>query len=436
MDIDNRIRDLIGELKPEHNILQYAYNSKKFIPGESPVYYSGPYWDDEELVAAIKALLIGKWLSAGEQVKEFEKAFAQKINQSFATMVNSGSSANLIMLAALKKYFQWKDQDEIIVSVVGFPTTVSTIVQNNLKPVFVDIELFTLNFNLEHIEEKITKKTKAIFVSPVLGNPPDFDVLEAICEKYGLKLILDCCDSLGSKWRGKYLTEYAVASSHSFYPAHTISTGEGGMVTTDIREIANLCKRLTSWGRACVCTGIENLLPNGICQHRFDKWLPEIDSIIDHKYLFTHMGYNLKPLDLQGAIGLAQLKKLDEIMEKRNKSKTTIESIFIYVVGLSLKKVNKLSQAEPVWFGTPFVCDTKVIKEYLVSTLEKNKIQTRNYFAGNILVHPGYSHLGNYKAFPEANEVLDRVFFVGAAPHYDQQVFEYIQEVLVKTYVK
>jgi CDP-4-dehydro-6-deoxyglucose reductase, E1 len=428
-NIDKSIENLIQELGEDYNILDYAYNAKEFIPGESPVFYSGMYWDNREVKAAIESILIGKWFSAGEKVKEFEAAFAKKIHQLFGVMVNSGSSANLIMIAALMKYYNWQAGDEIIVSVVGFPTTVSAIVQNNLQPVFIDIEDDTLNFDITQIESKITPYTKAIFLSPVLGNPPNIDDIIYLCEKYNLKLILDCCDSLGTEWKSKQLGEYAVASSHSFYPAHTISTGEGGMITTDIREIANIARSLITWGRACVCSGIENLLPNGICNHRFDKWLKEYDGIIDHKYVFENMGYNLKPLDLQGAIGLVQINKLDEILQRRRRSRTYITRIFYHHMSY-VRAPDSLAHSSTAWFGTPFICETKEQKQNLIKYLESKKIQTRNYFAGNILMHKGYSWLGNHKDYPCADIIFDRVFFVGASPHYDEKVFTYINDIL------
>jgi len=429
MDFNKDIKKLIEKLSLDYPILEYAYNSKEFVPGESQIFYSGMYWSEDEVVAAIESLLVGKWFSAGEKVREFESKFSKKIHQLFGVMVNSGSSANLIMIATLKKYYNWQDGDEIIVSVVGFPTTISVISQNGLVPVFIDIEKDTLNFDLSLIENKITPYTRAIFLSPVLGNPPNIDDLIFICEKYNLKLILDCCDSLGTKWKDKWLGEYAVTSSHSFYPAHTISTGEGGMITTDIREVANIARSLASWGRACVCSGTENLLPNGICNHRFDRWLPAYDGIIDHKYVFDYMGYNLKPLDLQGAIGIVQIDKLNEIIRKRKESRGVISAIFVKHIN-NIEVPVTYKDADTSWFGTPFICATKEQKEKLVKYLENNKIQTRNYFAGNILMHKGYSLLGNHKDFPKADMVFDLVFFVGASPHYDEKVFKYIDNVL------
>jgi len=420
------IQTLVG-----NHVAPYIYNSKNFIPGETPIYYSGPYWDNKEIEASIDALLNGKWISSGENVRSFEQHFSKMFNVEHSVMVNSGSSANLAMMTALKKRFKWEDDDEIILSPVGFPTTISVVYQNRLKPIFVDIEWETLNFDLDKIEEKITTKTKAIFVSPVLGNPPDMDKLLAICTKHNLKLIGDNCDSLGSKWNGKFLNEYYVAFSNSFYPAHHISTGEGGMVCTNDDLLHRIIVSIVSWGRDCVCVGSANLLSGGSCGMRFSNWLDTYDGIIDHKYVFSNMGYNLKPLDLQGAIGIEQLRKFDEIRGKRTISKYTIGNIFTSNIN-GVKVISGLPKSDPHWFGTPFLCTEEGLKHKLVKHLEKNKIQTRNYFAGNILIHPGYSFLGDYKEFPEANKVLDKVFFVGAAPHYNENVFNYIEEVIKK----
>ncbi len=807
-NIDQILSDLTEHLK--ENKPKYLYN-QAFIPGKSQVLYSGPYWDEREIMAAITTFITGKWVVAGENVYKFENAFAKMFGVKYAQMVNSGSSANLVLIAALKKYFGWEDGDEIIVSPVGFPTTISTIVQNGLKPVFIDIEYDTLNFDITKIEEKITSKTKGIFVSPVLGNAPDMDFLTALCEKHNLKLIGDSCDSLGSKWKGKHLSSYYVAWSTSFYPAHHICVAEGGMCCSDIPDLKKLFTSFSWWGRDCHpagtmiyttngvkkienievndkvythngnyknvyelfekkytgdlitiksrrnedvtitethplyikrndcfhwilgkdiikgdfltqripnetetpltldikyktltnensyellaeldlfrllgywlaegslasgnkgsngklcpkkkglykyyrvdfsfhkdeheyifdvcnlmkkyfnvssiirnfennnevsvsfktrkgyefflkycnelsynknipyefvhykekylkelikgywrgdgtndfqsvsiattsenlankfrlilsrfgispnilirtpdkhvgsiinnklieakhnlytlqcygknaelfsnlleekwgkkedrviteyiskdskyllheitdiisekvndfkvynfeveddhsyhangiashnchCVGSANLLSCGTCGNRFDKWLDSYDGIIDHKYVFTNMGYNLKPMDLQGSIGLVQLTRFEEIDRKRKESKAKIESILLkHVAGL--KGVHMLDKADTCWFGTPFICEDKILKDKLVSFLESNLIQTRNYFAGSILLHPGYKHLDDFNKYPNANQVLDKVFFLGAAPHYDEQVFNYIEKI-------
>jgi CDP-6-deoxy-D-xylo-4-hexulose-3-dehydrase len=249
--------------------------------------------------------------------------------------------------------------------------------------------------------------------------------------KHNILLVGDNCDSLGSKWRDKYLSEYYVAFSNSFYPAHHISTGEGGMVCTNDDELKKLFVSISWWGRDCYCVGSANLLPCGTCGKRFDKWLDNYDGIIDHKYVFSEMGYNLKPLDLQGAIGIEQLNKLDEIESNRRRSHSKITKIITENVK-GVRSPKALEHADPCWFGTPFICEEEGLKHKLVSFLEDNKIQTRNYFAGNILMHPGYSFLDDYKKYPEANKVLDKVFFIGAAPHYTEDVFNYIEEVIKK----
>jgi CDP-6-deoxy-D-xylo-4-hexulose-3-dehydrase len=279
-------------------------------------------------------------------------------------MVNSGSSANLIMISALKKHFNWADDSEVIVSPVGFPTTISCLIQNRLKPIFVDIELNSLNFDVDKIEEKITEKTTAIFVSPVLGNPPDMDILVELCKKRNILLIGDNCDSLGTMWKEKLITDYYYAWTSSFYPAHHISTGEGGMVSSNDEKLISLATSFAWWGRDCYCVGSNNLLSCGTCGNRFDKWLDDYDGVIDHKYLFTTIGYNLKPLDLQGAIGIAQLKKFDMLESKRREYKNRIGD-FIENNISSIKVIKATENSDPSWFGVPVYCDSQKLREKL-----------------------------------------------------------------------
>lgn len=422
--IEQFIRNL-ASLTPK-----YAYNARDFVPGKSQVLYSGPYWDHEEVYAAIKSLVKGRWVVSGENVAKFQIAFGRKFGAKHCHMVNSGSSANLMLIAAVKKRLGWKDGAEVIVSPVGFPTTIAPLVQNGLKPVFVDIEWDTLNFDIDKIVPKITKDTRAIFVSPVLGNPPDMDELKKICNTYALTLLGDNCDSLGSRWKGSYLNDYYYAWTTSFYPAHHISTGEGGMVCSNDEQLINEARSFSWWGRDCRCVGSANLLACGTCGNRFDTWLGEEQGVIDHKYLFVNMGYNLKPLDLQGAIGLAQLKKMLDIEVKRLRNFIKWKVLFKTYVP-EVRVASQLSHAEPCWFGVPIIAPESTKAEF-VQFLEDHKIQTRSYFAGNILLHPGYKHLDDASKYPEANKVLKTVFFVGCPPHYDDNVFNYIESVLVK----
>ena len=405
------------------NIFPFIAN-KDWVEGK-PVYYSGPYWDDLEARELIYSILKGKWLSSGEKVNKFENEFSNKFNFKHSVMVNSGSSANLVMFASLKKYFGWQDGDEIIVCACGFATTVAPIVQCGLKPIFVDIDWEDLNWNLDEVTNKITKKTRAVISSPVLGNPYDIDKIVDICESNNIHLIADNCDSLGSKWKGEYLTKHAIAASCSFYPAHHICTIEGGMVSSNEKAIIDLARSFAWWGRACYCVGQQNLLPNGVCGKRFDTWLESYDDIVDHKYVFSNMGYNLKPLDLQGSVGSVQLLKFDKIHSIRRTNKQRIQGIIEKISGTRV--VNERKDSETSWFGVPIICENAKLKKNLVAHLEQNKIQTRNYFAGNILLHPGYSHLDDATKYPKANQVLNKVFFLGCSPTINEKMIDYIE---------
>lgn len=429
MTIELKIQEFLRTLeKNSENSFPFVANKSNFDPSKDSVFYSGPYWDNREITAVIKSIITGVWLTSGEQVNRFERAFSKKFSFTESVMVNSGSSANLIMIAALKKYYEWNDQDEIILSAVGFPTTASAVIQNNLKPVFVDITWDDLNWDLNQIEKLITNKTKAVFSSPVLGNSYNMDRLIEICSKNRLEIIADNCDSLGSKWDEKFLTEYAIAASCSFYPAHHISTMEGGMVSSKNAEIIKLARSFAWWGRACYCVGKQNLLPNGTCKARFSKWIDGCDFVLDHKYVFDNIGYNLKPLDLQGAVGQIQLDKFDEIDALRKSNKEKMDNIVNKIPGTRV--VKETNKSDPSWFGAPIVCNSSELKYNLVNHLEKNRIQTRNYFAGNLLQQPAYKHLGDWKKFPNSSEVISRVFFLGVSPTINNEMLAYVESVV------
>ena len=430
MTQESKITEFIAEFaKSTEKAFPYLANkSRVFDSSKDTVYYSGPYWDQSEVAAAVESLLSGFWLSSGEKVDKFERRFSKKFGFAESLMVNSGSSANLVMVAALKKYYDWQDGDEIIVSVVGFPTTTSAIVQNGLVPVFVDINWGDLNWDLDLVRDAITKKTRAVFSSPVLGNPYDIDKLVEICEEKKVHIISDNCDSLGSKWGEEYLTEFSVAASCSFYPAHHITTMEGGMVSSKNEEIVKLARSFAWWGRGCYCVGRQNLLPDGTCKKRFDRWIPDCDDVVDHKYVFDNVGYNLKPLDLQGAIGIVQLEKVDEIENLRRSNKVRMDSIFASINGCS--EIEEHPKSTTSWFGAPYICESSQLKRSLVSHLESNRVQTRNYFAGNLLLQPAYRKYGNWKDFPNASQVLSKVFFVGVSPTITEEMLDYVESVV------
>lgn len=431
-------KELIEELSKVQP--RWAYNCKEFIPGKTPLLYSGPFYDHDEIKMALTAFLEGNWLVTGEYVHRFQNVFAKRFGVKHAHMVNSGSSANLVLISALKKHLGWKDGAEVIVSPVGFPTTIAPLVQCGLKPVFVDIEMDTLNFDIDKIVPKITKNTRAIFVSPVLGNPPDMDELKKICNTYALELIGDNCDSLGSKWDQRLLNSYYRGWSTSFYPAHHISTGEGGMVCSDDEELIATARSISWWGRDCRCVGKANLSACGTCGNRFSKWLENegVDVVMDHKYLFVNMGYNLKPLDLQGAIGLAQLRKLDAIESLRRANFRAIREKFLDPdtgstwMTEDYKVAKWLPKADACWFGVPIICKDNAARQNLVNHFEKNKIQTRSYFAGNLLAHPGYRHLDDAALYPNAQQALAKVFFLGCPPHYGTEHVNYIGKVYME----
>jgi CDP-6-deoxy-D-xylo-4-hexulose-3-dehydrase len=430
MNLNEAVTNFVAGLhNSESNLFAFNANKKtKFNPESDSVYYSGPFWDDLEVTAAIETLLKGQWLTSGARVNQFEGRFSKKFGFNDSVMVNSGSSANLVMIAALKKHFGWNDGDEIIVSVVGFPTTTSAIIQNNLQPVFVDVTWEDLNWDLEKVKSAISNKTRAVFSSPVLGNPYNFDELLDIVTSAGIKVISDNCDSLGSKWRGKFLTEYSVAASCSFYPAHHICTMEGGMVSSLEPEIIKIARSFAWWGRACYCVGKQNLLACGTCKERFSNWIPELDVPVDHKYVFENIGYNLKPLDLQGAIGLVQLDKIDEIERLRRVNKLRLDEILSLIPGCRV--VTENPNASTSWFGAPIICETSALKSSLVKFFEDNRVQTRNYFAGNLLLQPGYKHLGNWRDYPVASEVLSKVFFLGVSPTITSEMLDYVEKVV------
>lgn len=429
-EIKKDISKFIIELTEKYGYFpKFAHNLQEF---NNRILYSGFYWNKDEIQAALESFLFGNWSINGNKVMEFERKFSEKINQNFSLMTNSGSSANLIMIAGLKKHFEWKDDiDEIAVSCCTFPTTVSVIPQNRLKPLFIDINFNDLNIDLDSLEKKITKNTKAIMFAPTLGNPGNFERLLNICEKYKIHLILDNCDSVGTTYLNKELSEYAVASSCSFFASHHLSCIQAGMISSNIENVIETCRAMIMWGRNCFCRGQANLLMNGTCKKRFSNWLKDTqpDIIIDDKYFFKEMSYNLQPLEFQGAIGLEQIKKWDRIHDNRRKNKLIIENLFkTYIPSVTFPKV--YNNINPSWFGVGIITKDYEQKRKLVQFLEENKIQCRNFFSGNILEHPGYKHLGDWSLFPKSSESLRRVFFVGCAPFYTYEHLNYIEKVL------
>lgn len=424
------ISDFRGLLK-KHSITapKFAHGSKAFNTEKPQCLYSGPIYDDAEIVAAVSSFVESRWAVAGESVSKFEKKFAEAAGHTHGVMVNSGSSANMILIATAKEFFGWTNKTSVITSAVGFPTTLSPIFQNGLQPILVDIEMGSLNIDVDKIEEKITPETRAIFLAPVLGNPPDMNKIFDICKRHNLIFLGDDCDSIKTKWEDKDLSEYAYASSCSFYPSHTISTNGGGIVTSKDSEFIRIARSYASWAKDCFCSGSGNLLPNGCCGKRFSCWLEaEPDLIVDHRYCFPRAGWNFLPLELQGAIGLVQLEKLDSFIEARRNAYDRITPRLYSVKGIRGVKIEKKSWVS--WFGIPVIAETQELKEALLAHFERNGVQTRGFFAGNLLAQKGFSHLGDFRDYPNANQVLRKVFFIGANPAWTEAHFQHIEKVI------
>lgn len=427
--IQQKIKELV-ELKLESK-------KKDWIEGQDMVQYAGSVFDEKEFIAGIDTFLDG-WLGLGENGIRFENKFSPRLGKEFGALTNSGSSANLLMISSLssKKLFNLPKGSKIITPVAGFPTTINPIIQNGYEPVFIDIEMDTLNLNLEQLEIAAKQGASALIFAHVLGNPPNMDEVMRIVNKYSLILLEDCCDALGSTYRDKLLGSFGELSTCSFYPAHHMTMGEGGFVACKSKEQEVVIKSLREWGRGCYCSGkAANCLKNGMCKKRFSNWLPLLpNEILDHKYVYEEIGYNLKPLDMQASIGLVQLEKLDMIIEKRKYNFSKLIKIFEpYSSSFLLPKATE--NANPSWFAFPVtVKDTaKFTRTQFTMFLENHKIQTRNYFGGNILLQPAYEHLiieNPLTQYPNATKATTNTFFLGTSPVITDQHLAYIQGIV------
>ena len=415
------------------------HSEKTWTAGKDWVQYAGPLFDSDEYVASIDTLL-EEWLVLGKDAIAFESKFPPLFNKKHGIVTNSGSSSNLIMMAAMKskRLHNFPLGTKVIIPVAGFPTTLNPILQVGFEPVFVDIELKTLNLNLQQVEDAAKKGAKILMFAHVLGNPPDMTKVMDIVKKYNLVLLEDCCDALGSKFNEVPLGSFGEMASCSFYPAHHMTMGEGGFIACDTKEQEVVIRSLREWGRGCYCVGKKaNLLKNGSCGCRFSNWLPSIPSeIFDHKYVYEEIGYNLKPIELQCSMGLKQLEKLPTIHARRKENYKRLLSIFQeYEKFFILPKPTYLSN--PSWFAFPLTIKDGVPfkRSEICGFLENNKIQTRNYFGGNLLFQPAYSELAkthNADAYPVARKVTTDTFFLGTSPVITSQQLDYIEEKVVE----
>jgi len=416
-----------------HNIKQY--NEGDRIP------YASRYYGHEEMVNLVDSSL-EFWLTAGRYTDQFEKDFAQYLNIKYCSLVNSGSSANLIAFMALTSLLlgerQVRKGDEVITVAAGFPTTVNPIIQHGAIPVFVDVTIPQYNIDVIQLEKALSDKTKAIIVAHTLGNPVDLEKVKDFCDKHNLWLIEDNCDALGSKYiingEEKFTGTVGDIGTSSFYPPHHMTMGEGGAVYTADPLLNKIIRSLRDWGRDCVCPpGIDNL-----CGHRFDKQYGELPFGYDHKYIYSHFGYNLKATDMQAAIGCAQLEKLPLFVERRRHNFNRLKTALVEVED-KLILPEPCENSNPSWFGFLMTCKEGVDKNKVVQYVESKGIQTRMLFAGNLIKQPcfdemrktgqGYRVIGD---LVNTERIINATFWVGVYPGITDEMIDYMAKTIAQ----
>ena len=407
----------------------FLNQNSSFNAGDDPVPVSGKVLDSSDLVALVDSSLDG-WLTAGRFTEEFERELSNYVGTRSALFVNSGSSANLVALSALTSPKLGKDAlrpgDEVLTVAMGFPTTINPIIQNGLRPVVVDVELATYDAISERLASAIGPKTRAIMMAHTLGNPFNLDLVQDLCKEHDLWLVEDSCDALGSTYRGKKTGSFGDTATLSFYPAHHITTGEGGAVFVKSPLVKRQAESFRDWGRDCYCaTGCDNT-----CKKRFEWKLGDLPEGYDHKYIYSHIGYNLKATDMQAALGLSQLKKIEHFVKSRKENFNYLYSGLEFVEGLILPKAT--ANSDPSWFGFPITLDPKhpVNREALLRFLDSRKIGTRLMFAGNILKQPAYTGV-DFRVVGDLSNtdvVMKRTFWVGVYPGLRKEMLDYVIE--------
>lgn len=423
-------------LKQVKQYIEQKQSTRTWTAGKDFVNYAGPYYDSAEYVAGVESLL-GGWLVMGDKSLKFERLFHNYFGKSHGVLTNSGSSANLLMAVSLtsKRGYHFPKGTKVLTPIAGFPVTLNPTIQVGFEPVFVDIELDTLNLNIDQCEEMLRQHPdiKVITFAHVLGNPPNMDQLMDLVKKHDLVLLEDCCDALGSTYDGKPLGSFGEMASCSFYPAHHMTMGEGGYVACKTYDQEVIVRSFREWGRGCYCVGPEaNKLQCGTCGKRFSEWIPCMQGeIFDHKYVYDEIGYNLKPIEIQAAMGLHQLDKLDEIHRLRRRNYNLMFKVYEkYEEFFHLPRAR--DKSDPSWFAFPLTIreGAPFTRHDIVDHLETNLIQTRPYFAGNIMLQPAYSHLMEPEKarndFPVATYVMRNTFFHGTSPVITPEQIAYI----------
>ncbi|TSC95181.1 MAG: CDP-6-deoxy-D-xylo-4-hexulose-3-dehydrase [Parcubacteria group bacterium Licking1014_1] len=431
METEKKLRRKILELVKDFYLLRKENN---FIEKESRINYAGRVYDEKEMINLVDSSL-DFWLTAGRYAEEFEKKFSEFLGVNYCLLTNSGSSANLLAISALTSpklsKRRLKPGDEIIATAAGFPTTLNPILQNNLIPVFVDIKLGNYNIDAEKIKKAISKKTKAIFFAHNLGNPAEITKILKIAKKYNLWFIEDSCDALGSKYQEKYTGTFGDIGTFSFYPAHHITMGEGGAVVTNSPELKKIITSFRDWGRSCWCKAEGN----NTCKNRFSWKLGDLPYGYDHKYIYDHIGYNLKITDMQAAIGLAQLEKLPSFIKMRQENFSLLHNFFKKYENYFLLP-EATENSNPSWFGFPILIKKTApfTRSDIVEHLEKNNIATRMLFGGNLLKQPAYQNI-KYRIYGDLKNtdiVMENLFWIGVYPGIRNEQLKYIEKVFVK----
>jgi CDP-6-deoxy-D-xylo-4-hexulose-3-dehydrase len=409
-----------------------AFPVREFVPGETTVPVSGKVFDATELQYLVDAGL-DFWLTTGRFAAQFEREFAKLFGLRNAALVNSGSSANLVALSCLTSSSlgerALRPGDEVITVATGFPTTVNPIIQNGLVPVFVDVQSSTWDIDVSQLEPALSERTRAVMLAHTLGNPFDLGAVTAFAKKHNLWLVEDCCDAVGATYEGKPVGTFGDLATVSFYPAHHITMGEGGCVLTDSSRLKKLVESFRDWGRDCWCEpGKDNT-----CGKRFDWQLGELPHGYDHKYTYSHIGYNLKLSDMQAAVGVAQLGKLEGFIEARRRNFAALYE------GLSgLEEFYILPEATPgstpSWFGFPLAVrpEAPFTRDQVVRRLEENKIGTRLLFGGNLVRQPAYRNVAHRVVgdLSQSDFVMNHVFWVGVYPGLSEQAIQFMVDVL------
>ena len=435
MKIDNQILKLITK--------QYEKNNNsEFIPGKTYIPVTQKFIDKDDIINLTKSVLEA-WFTSGHFYKEFEDAISNKIGSKARSLfVNSGSSTNLLALSTLcqknmleeLKLDYLKPGDEIITAAAGFPTTINPIIQNNLTPVFVDINLDNLNVEIDKIKKAFSKKTKGIMLAHTLGNPFRADLFKDFCQENSLFLIEDTCDAFGSTintlGKKKFAGSFGDFSTLSFYPAHHITTGEGGAVITSNKKLRRVAASVRDWGRHCWCdSGCDNT-----CKKRFNWKFENLPEGYDHKYIYGTLGYNLKATDMQAALGCSQIKKLDKFIKIRKRNWNLLKNILTEnkLFKQNFDTISPTENTDPSWFGFAIICKKNINRSKLLKFLEYNKVGTRLLFGGNITSQPAYKNL-NYKIsgdLKNSNIVKDRLFWIGVHPNINSSHINYIVKIL------